>query len=174
MLLGLTAYAQQSQYVIQETKNVSSFHPKNEIRLNLLESVAGLPEINYERFVEDNFGVGLAMAASLENVEDSRIRALILPYGRLYFGDDNPATGFYIEGNMGLVLQKSLNYNYSETSYITESKYYSGLGIGVAGGYKFLSKNNWVGEFSLGVGRVFVNRVEDAYPRVGITLGKRF
>lgn len=143
----------------------------------------GLPEINYERIIDENFGLGLAAAVSLEDVEDSNLRSLFLVYGRLYLGNDKPATGFYIEGNTGLVLQKAINYydetyyysgyNYSSSAYGT-SKTYSGLGIGVAAGYKFITKNDWVGEFSLGVGRVFGNRVIDAYPRVGISIGKRF
>ena len=189
MLLFLSAFAQQPQYVTRssgEEQNADEFFrlsPKNEIRLNLFQSVLGLPEINYERIIDENFGLGFAAAVSLEDVQDSNLRSLFLVYGRLYLGNNKPATGFYIEGNTGLVLQKATNYysNYNNnnnynpyTSSSADSKTYSGLGIGVAAGYKFITKNDWVGEFSLGVGRVFGNRVIDAYPRVGITIGKRF
>lgn len=190
MAVGTSLFAQQSQYAVREKTSLvnqsnSQDYPKNEIRLNLFQSVLGLPEINYERILEDNFGVGFYAAYSLENEYDTSLRSLLMGYGRLYLGNYKPAVGFYIEGNTGLVLQESY-YSYTETPYYSSSSYYpyqynsnprlyAGLGIGVAAGYKFLTKNNWVGEFSLGIGRVFGNNViVEAYPRLGISIGKRF
>jgi hypothetical protein len=39
---------------------------------------------------------------------------------------------------------------------------------------KFITKNNLLGEVYLGAGRLFGNSQSGAFPRVGITLGKRF
>lgn len=165
------------QYVVRETIKKETvdvdFDKKNEIRVNLLGSILALPEINYEYFVEDNFGLGAVAAFSLENAYDSDLHSLFLVYGRLYFGNTKPATGFYIEGNSGLALEQSSNYNYNTQTYSSQQMY-SGLGLGVAAGYKFLTKNNWVGELSLGVGRVYFSNSLEAYPRIGITIGKRF
>ena len=47
-----------------------------------------------------------------------------------------------------------------------------GAGLGLALGWKYLTPNNWVGEIFVGGGRDFVN--DSSYPRVGISLGKRF
>lgn len=192
LLLSLvtSVQAQQNQYVVKETRIIThesntETYPKNEIRLNLFQSVLGLPEINYERILEDNFGLGAYAAYSLENEYDSNLRALLIGYGRLYLGNYKPAVGFYIEGNTGLVMQNVYNMYYDQyygsygaygyNTVNNGSVIRAGLGIGVAAGYKFLTKNNWVGEFSLGIGRVFGNNaVVDAYPRLGISIGKRF
>lgn len=184
ILSVVSVYGQQSQYVRTDGTTTSSdptVYQKNEIRLNLLESVLGLPEINYERFIEDNFGVGIAASTSLLNISESQLRSMFLVFGRLYLSNSKICSGFYIEGNTGPVFQRAINYYYTYDSngYYSGTQYekgdlYVGFGLGVATGYKFLTKNNWVGELSLGVGRVFGNNLIDAYPRVGITIGKRF
>lgn len=161
-----------SQQYYREEIIFDSTYPKNEIRLNLLESVLGLPEIDYERMIQSNFGLGIASAISILNAEEAELRYFILSYARLYFGSTVPATGIFIESNAGLMMQAQQNDNLITNTITTKN--YPGFGIGVAMGYKFLTSNSWVGEFTLGFGRVFGNRVIDVYPRVGISLGKRF
>ena len=180
ILVGLTAYGQQ---VIQNRNFEYEKDPmelKNEIHFNLLTSVLGLPEINYERIMESNFSVGMSLMASLDPYEKQNLRAAFLPFGRLYFSNEY-AAGFYIEANGGLILEKSKTYYYdyySSYSGVMQSaptiNTYSNIGLGVAIGYKFLTKNNWVGDIFAGAGRVFGDSNIDAYPRVGITIGKRF
>ncbi len=183
ILVGLTAYGQQ---VIQNRNFEYEKDPmelKNEIHFNLLTSVLGLPEINYERIMESNFSVGMSLMASLDPYEKQNLRAAFLPFGRLYFSNEY-AAGFYIEANGGLIIEKSRQYYYDYYNYSTPySEYtqststvntYSNFGLGVAIGYKFLTKNNWVGDIFAGAGRVFGESNIDAYPRVGITIGKRF
>lgn len=153
--------------------NEYAYFPKYEIRLNLLTSVFGIPEINYEYFVQDNFGLGLALQASVEDFTKTSYRAGVIPYGRLYFGQVSNS-GFFIEGSAGLVFEK-----YIETYWIQEqstvlTKDETNFGIGVALGYKFLTKNDWVGDVSLGAGRIFGHTNFGAYPRFGISIGKRF
>ncbi len=151
---------------------------RNEMRVNLLTSVMGYPEITYERFLESNFSLGLAAMASLESPERQNLRAAVIPFARLYFSH-NVAAGFYIEASTGVVHHKYYEYN---NYYPTEDQYnYNGtmmsstdVGIGVAIGYKFLAKNNWVGDVFGGAGRIFSNENVDAYPRIGISIGKRF
>ncbi|MBP1664332.1 MAG: hypothetical protein H6Q19_1472 [Bacteroidetes bacterium] len=180
-LITLTSFGQQ-QYTYQtDTKyGQDSEGLKNEIHFNLLTSVLGLPEINYERIMESNFSVGMSLMASLDPFEKQNLRAAFLPFGRLYFSNDY-AAGFYIEANGGLIIEKSRLYYYdyySPYSGVTQStptvNTNSNFGLGVAIGYKFLTKNNWVGDIFAGAGRVFGDSNIDAYPRVGITIGKRF
>jgi len=152
----------------------------NELRINLLMSIAGLPELNYERFIADNMGVGLAVAFAVDNANDMTTRSIILPYYRLYFGSKK-ASGFFIEGNMAIVGQKQVYYN----SYYDSNGYYTldgtsythsstNFGLGFAAGAKFLTRNGFIGEVYLGMGRLFGESVDGAYPRVGVCLGKRF
>ena len=151
MLFTFTTFCQEVNDKYKTTENT---YAKNEIRLNLFSSLLGLPEANYERFLEDNFGVGAYAAFSLENVYDSNLRSMYMVFGRLYLDNTKPCSGFYIEGNTGLVLQKKVNYygyyNYYDGynssynyGYSVESKTQAGLGLGVAVGYKFLTKNNF-------------------------------
>ncbi len=150
MLIPITTFS-------QDNKIPSS---RNELRINLLTSVIGYPEINYERFFESNFGIGIAGAVSLEDARENYIRSYLIPYGRLYFGK-NVCTGFYIEGNTGIINE---HYDISTIKF----------GIGVAVGFKFLARNNWVGDIYMGAGRIYWNSYVEAYPRVGISIGKRF
>ena len=154
----------------------------NEIRVNLLYTVIGIPELTYERLLEDNMGVGISVAVNLsdENVFGSKFNYIVTPHYRLYFGAKK-ANGFFIEGNAGVVSYKE--YDYSRLAYESYpanfdfsslNKTYTKFGLGVAGGAKFLTRNGFLGEAYLGLGRVFGSKSIDAYPRMGLSIGKRF
>ncbi len=55
---------------------------------------------------------------------------------------------------------------------VTKTETNMGAGLGIAIGWKYLSRNNWIGEIYLGGGRDFIN--DGGYPRLGISIGKRF
>ncbi|WP_316829363.1 DUF3575 domain-containing protein [Pedobacter aquatilis] len=154
----------------------------NEVKINLLNTVIGIPEISYERLLEDNMGVGVSLAVRLtdENVYGSRINYLVTPHYRLYFGSKK-ANGFFIEGNAAVISYKefdgsTLPYTSYPVGfdYSTLDKNYTKFGLGVAAGAKFLTRNGFLGELLLGGGRVFKSNSIDAFPRIGITIGKRF
>ena len=149
---------------------------RNELKLNLFYTVLGVGELTYERVVGENSGVGASLAVGLDS--DSDYKFSILPYYRMYFGKKQ-AAGFFIEGNAGfLSYRDGFEYSY----YLNGEEVISGdnftnktsLGIGFATGGKFLNKNGFFGEAFLGVGRLFNSEYAEAYPRIGITLGKRF
>lgn len=142
----------------------------NEFKVNILYTAIGMPELSYERLISDNSSVGASVAFSLDKKEDMDLRLSFTPYYRMFFGQKK-AAGFFIEAN-------SIIINYVDTIYFdgTSSKYETrtGFGLGAAAGAKFLTKNNLIGEVYGGVGRVFGDNSLGAYPRFGITLGKRF
>lgn len=142
----------------------------NEFKVNILYTAIGMPELSYERLISDNSSVGASVAFSLDKKEDMDLRLSFTPYYRMFFGQKK-AAGFFIEAN-------SIVINYVDTIYFdgTSSKYETrtGFGLGAAAGAKFLTKNNLIGEVYGGVGRVFGDNSLGAYPRFGITLGKRF
>lgn len=142
----------------QETEKPVS---KNEVKLNLGYLLLGLPELSYERILNDDSSVGMSVAFSIDS--DVDINYMLTPYYRFFFGK-KPSAGFFIEAN-GAV--------FSEEYY---SKNEVGAGLGVALGGKFISKNNWTGELLLGAGRTLANskNTSEAYPRIGVTIGKRF
>ncbi|HRZ97746.1 MAG TPA: hypothetical protein P5084_09320 [Paludibacter sp.] len=171
-LLCLNIYGQSYKVGLKNFDYQRHDFQKNEIRLNLLEAAFGLPEINYERFLDDNFGIGVAGAYSLD--PDFSMLGAVIPYGRLYFGYI-PNSGFFIEGNAAFIIEEDYSNTYvSSGTYISNKSYSFGFGMGVAGGYKFLAKNNWVGEAYLGLGRVYGDNSVMVYPRCGFAIGKRF
>lgn len=149
----------------------------NEIKVNLLHSILGLVEVNYERIIQDNMGIGLGVFVNISD-DDFEYNYGFVPHYRVYFGAKK-ASGFFIEGNMAVISVKENTY-YSVS---TNNGFYSmsntdnkiNFGLGAAAGAKFLTRNGFLGEAYLGVGRfVGGNRSIEAYPRVGITIGKRF
>jgi hypothetical protein len=160
----------------------------NEIRLNVAYSIAGLPEINYERFMADNMGIGMAAAISLEDAKDMNTRWNLMPYYRLYFGNKK-ASGFFIEGNMTLWNQRKqgefTSYDSIVPTTIRFDKKFLNFGMGAALGVKLLARNGFVGEVYAGGGRLFgeseIEKVPDyiasatrGFYRLGICIGKRF
>lgn len=179
LLLSINVFGQNQNSSTNQTQNLLNGTDNNELRINLLMSIAGLPELSYERYIADNMGVGLSAAISLDKFENESMRSIILPYYRVYFGSKK-ASGFFIEGNMAVVGQKE-SYDtydyYSNTTYPSlgyNIKSTTNFGLGAAIGAKFLTRNNFLGEVYLGVGRLFGESILSAYPRVGISLGKRF
>ena len=154
MSIGL--FAQQT-----EPDNHDGKFADNEIRLNILYLIAKFPELTYERNLSDESSVGLSVAFSLD--DDIDFDYIISPFYRLYFGKKR-AAGFFIEGN-GSVFSEEVR---------SRTEIAAGLGIGVGG--KFLTKRNWTGELLLGLGSTLINtdKTSGAYPRVGISIGKRF
>ena len=166
---------------IQKNAEAMGQGGNNEIKINLFFSVAGLPEIAYERLLEDNMGVGIAFFVNADRDNDYRFG--LTPHYRLYFGQKK-AAGFFIEGNAAFLGMKSrrelyyvvpnMPYNTYPSSTLDRSVLF---GMGAAIGGKFLTRNGFLGEIYSGVGRIFDNKAyyhDSAYPRVGITIGKRF
>ena len=170
------AYAQKDSLskAIQMRSAAIGHAGNNEIKVNLLYLVLGLPEISYERLIADNMGVGVSAMVSLLDEQDVRY-ALLANY-RLYFGNKK-ANGFFIEGNMGVVAEEHGTYyfmpennGYYELTKSTKAYF----GLGAAAGAKFLTRNGLLGEAYLGAGRLLGNSSSGYYPRVGVTIGKRF
>lgn len=186
IMASTSLYAQQDSVANAIAKKSAAIGQSgnNEIKINLLMSVLALPEITYERLLEDNMGVGISVAVNVDNNNDAfdeRYKLLIVPHYRLYFGSKK-ASGFFIEGNAAVVTN---SYSYYQNTYnsgatnVNQSdmgkRTTTSFGLGAAVGGKFLTRNGFLGEVYGGVGRLFgKNRVGDAYPRVGISIGKRF
>ena len=164
------AFTQTTEEVARSTAPLQQMGD-NEFKVNILYTALGIPEITYERLLNDNSGVGISAGFSIEKKEEMAYRYGITPYYRMYFGY-RKASGFFIEAN-GIVLGHSYeDYNGTETSLNSEVRTQFGLGAAVGG--KFLSRNGLIGELHGGLGRVFGDNSLGAYPRFGISLGKRF
>ncbi len=151
--------------------------PQNELKLNLGTTIFGsFPEVTYERVINSDFSVGSSLGVALE--EDTfYANFMFTPYVRWFFGGSSEnlrkfGAGFFIEANGALYNadKEELDYNHPTPQW--EEKNVMSAGLGLAVGWKYLSQNNWVGEVYTGLGRELND--DGAYPRLGITIGKRF
>ncbi|MDR6299469.1 hypothetical protein [Mesonia maritima] len=154
-----------------------------EVKINLAMSVVGIPEISYEYFLEDNTSVGLSIGAALDTPEDLSLRFIGTAYYRLFFGK-KPNAGFFIEGNAAVVHYRDIYDEYYYTYYEDGDYSYiryevddesTNFGLGAAVGFKLMTRNNYVGEIYAGAGRLFGDSHDiEVFPRVGVSIGKRF
>jgi len=169
LLVSFSAFSQKTHRVMGW--KISRDIPQNEVKLNLGTTIFGLyPEVSYERILSEDFSLGATLGVSLDE-DEYPLNFGLMPYARWFFGGSSQnlqkyGAGFFIEANGALLSQKE-DWDGAEN---TTSEF--GAGLGLALGWKYLTRNNWVGEFYFGAGRDFVN--DGAYPRLGISIGKRF
>lgn len=146
---------------------------KNDISTNLfMLGFVSIAELSYERLF-NNTGVGISASVDLGNTIGYNFA--FIPYYRFYFGKKK-ASGFFIEGNAVFYnAQKSDMgiYGQDGTYIVLYRVIENQFGFGVAAGGKFLNKSGFVGELFGGVARLFAGR-DEYFPRIGLTIGKRF
>lgn len=175
LLVSLASFSQQTHRVMGW--KVSQDLPQNELKLNLGTTIFGsFPEITYERILNSDVSAGASLGFSLDK-ELYPLDIALIPYVRWFFGGSAEnlqkyGAGFFIEANAALFSKETeeIDYQNETANSITENN--AGAGLGIAIGWKYQTRNNWVGELYFGGGRDFAN--DGAYPRLGITIGKRF
>lgn len=178
LLISISAFSQ------QRSRSLFGWHlakdapvQLNEIKLNLGTTIFGLfPEVSYERILGEDFSLGASAGINL-NSDDYPLDFAFTPYARWFFGGNSTnlqkyGAGFFIEANGSVFSTETSEIRYDGNSINSSSNNEFGAGLGLALGWKYLSQNNWVGEIYLGGGRDFIN--DSAYPRMGISIGKRF
>lgn len=149
---------------------------RNELKLNAGYLLAGYPEISYERLLNDETGIGLSAGVSID--KDIEYKYSFIPHFRVYFSK-KPGAGFFMEGNLALFGENGTNSYTSQTYpyyYYYEETTLFGFGAGIGFGGKFITKSGFIAELLAGVGRNFINndQIDTAYPRFGVSVGKRF
>lgn len=163
---------------------VAGWTGSNELKLNLLMGILGLPEITYERLLKNNTGLGVSIALNIEPRNNSLFTDKYLfsfvPHYRVYFGKKK-SSGLFIEGDGALVTGKTDRYYQRSDGVFTSvsgpdnQRRTLKFGLGVAAGAKVFNKSGFLGEVYGGVGRLFSRSGSaQAYPRVGVSVGKRF
>jgi hypothetical protein len=144
--------------------------PMSELKFNVAYALFEIVEIDYELILNNDFSVGLA--ANYWFAYDPYIQWQVIPNFRYYPIESMYGSGFFIEVNACFL---TLNdYYYSDFSQTERKTSSFGGGMGLAPGYKFLSKGGFVLEIYTGLGRIFGVENFEVYPRVGVTMGKRF
>ena len=174
-------YAQKTdslKRLIQKNAEKIDHGGNNELKFNLILAIAGMPELSYERMIRDNMGIGAAISLGLDHSADYKFN--FTSYYRLYFGAQK-ISGFFIEGNTGIVTLTDEYYANTFTYPIVYTYQYTAtttsVSLGAAAGYKLLTRNGLFAEAYLGISKLIGDR--NGYniskiPRLGISLGKRF
>jgi len=147
------------------SKSLGSQH---EVKINTVFALLSLPEISYERILNEKSSVGLSVGFGA-NKEDLDLDFFLLPYYRFFFEQKKNAAGFFIEGN--LIYFKETSKFQQEIEDLPKI----GFGVGAAVGYKLLDNNGLVIDFTAGLGKNFndKNYLSSYFPRFGISIGKR-
>lgn len=178
VIFAISAFPQRSRTIAGW--KISRDIPKNELKLNLGTTIFALfPEISYERLLDSDISIGAALGVGLNDDEQfiNSINYGFTPYVRWFFGGSYEtlqkySAGFFIEANGGVFIRQIYDYNYENHEFNSWTYTGPGAGLGLAVGWKYVTHNNWVGELYLGGGRDFIN--DDGYPRMGVSIGKRF
>ena len=177
LAITLSAFSQKSYNVMGWKVSKEKNYLQNELKINLPISIfASYPEISYERILSPDMSVGASLGVGLQKGYYP-VNMSFIPHFRWFFGGNSKSmekagSGFFIEANGALLSRfdkKEVHYDGVSTS--TEESTF-GAGLGMAIGWKYLSRSNWVGDIFIGGGRDFAN--DSGYPRLGISIGKRF
>ncbi len=190
-LVLATGYCLSAQVVVVQGEPEAPLpQTLNEVRLNLLAPVAfKAVSLEYERATTKvkDLGFGATISASFAQGEDYEASLFpafgVMPYARWYFGGKKLSmtrlnSGFFIEANTAINYNRFTikHYNPANEQTTSETKRSTSWGIGLGGGWKFVSRSNWSGEISIRVGRNLVKGedFDDVYVHPAISVGYRF
>lgn len=167
----------------QEKKEIQNFK-RNELKINAPFLVAGALEIDYEKLLNDESGVGVSVFLGLDNEIDKKFS--VAPYYRFYFGK-KPAAGFFVDGFGMFNISKPEPYLYSY--YDPALGYYNyksapettitDFALGFSIGAKWITKRGFTFELKSGIGRNLFDKKNDFYNNEivfngGLNIGYRF
>ncbi|MFY0629762.1 MAG: hypothetical protein JXR05_05230 [Flavobacteriaceae bacterium] len=146
---------------------------KNEISIDIGNLINAYPEVSYYHLLSDESSIGVSAKFSIDNKNEYQF--LFIPNYRIFFGKKK-AAGFFIEGNVAFFSQYEQKSTFFFGTINATNNKKIGVGVGFAIGSKFLSKSGFTGEIFTGTGRNFINtnKIDRYYPRIGISIGKRF
>ena len=157
----------------------------------------GTLNASYERFLTPQTSLGVTTMVALN--DDYTEKFEFAPSFRMYFNDDllELRKSVFVEVFTAFVVADSgyYDYNYVECDYPTQSiqasaepqglsiapcGYYSepspeaAFALGMMLGKKWVNQSNFTFEFGLGFGRYLTQTYNESYPRINLSIGKRF
>lgn len=152
---------------------------RNEISINGLNTLLGSPEISYERFTAESNAWGLSVLFTPNEDLEVYSPLMLTPFYRVYFSRERQASGFFLEASLNFILGRQYTYQEYRGGVWIEPAYSDALvpqvGAGFGAGWKFVTEGGWTGTIFSGVTRNFAqDSYFDFYPRMGLSLGRRF
>ena len=169
LFIAFQTIAQENNSSDGKTISKDKTWSNNEIKLNALYFIIGIPEFGYEYLINEESGIGINILFSI--ADESDFKFALTPYYRFYFGQKR-AAGFFAEGFGMLNSNDVTNY---DGQYDVETE--TDIALGFAVGGKFITNSGFIFEIYGGIGRNLIrknNYSQEFVPRSGITLGKRF
>lgn len=175
--------------IAQETdsKFTQDVNKKHELKINAFNLIAfSALDVSYEKLVNANSSYGVSLFynfSEIGNTLEFNKRFSLTPYYRWFFSESQFARGFFVEG-FGMFNNFENNdsdYDYNTGRFLeyTENRLAFALGISVGG--KFITKQGFITEVHLGIGRNLITQETERYfseadivGRFGISLGYRF
>lgn len=172
-LLWIIFFSFSSFFVKAQNGTDTSFIPKNELKFNVLYLILVNPEFTFERAISRHNSVGLSISQGLSS-NNLALGYSFTPFTRLYFGERKRVNGLFFEGSFSI-------YEYTPLEIIqTGSRIanYFQIAVSLGVGYKYTLKHKTTFEVLCGFGRVISTdakkEVLNIYPRLGVTVGRKF
>lgn len=181
---------------LQAQQSEATFE-RNEIRLNMLEMLARTTiNVSYERFLSPQTSIGATTMIALNDEYYEHFE--FAPSFRLYFSDDilELRKSIFVEVFLAFVAAEDTHYYDYYCDYpaqaISASTDTQGLSIAPCGypnysrepeaefalgmmlGKKWVNQSNFTFELGVGFGRYLTQNDNEAYPRLNLSVGKRF
>lgn len=183
LLISTTIIFAQEDDTDEQPVNLNEINnKKHEFRIDVLESLA-LPaiDVSYEYVLSKYSGVGASVNINLDDDNFDQKFAFTGFYRQYFFNKkEYGARGFFAEGLLQYASGDSDTiFSISDNGQVTSQSgdTWNKFGVGVSIGQKWVSKNGFVLELSLGGGR-YLNNNDDSSPegffRGGVSFGYRF
>lgn len=160
-------------------EDINSTNLNDEIKLNVLTTVLGAPEISYEHSFSNNSSFGTSVLINFNS--GGSLRFALTPFYRKYFGKNKNSTGFFIEGFSMFNTMKAENtiIKFNNYVYTTEKKEetFNSIALGGSIGVKWKTQKNLTIEINGGTGYNLLSKSTlqntQIVPRIGVSLGYR-
>lgn len=159
---------------------------QNEARLDILDALAMKTlEASYEFSINNETSVGASLLYNFEK-EDAKFKynekVMFTPYFRYYLpiSSTNFSNRFNFFGELFLGINSGKKEGEKKTTGEIEKKVkeynnYTDGALGVAGGLKYVSEQNFVFDAHAGIGRnMFSEDSPSIVPRIGVSIGYKF
>ncbi len=149
---------------------------QQEMRLDISDAlIMKTLEVSYEVSLNEESSVGASFLYNFERNLKFRYneRLMVTPYFRYYlpFSPSSLSNNFKFFGELFLGINKGEKDNDDSTQTVN----YTDGALGIAGGIKYVSKQNFVFDAHAGIGRNFFSEHSIAIvPRIGVSVGYQF
>ena len=172
--ISFSSFAQTDTSSVQ-TREISTI-AKNEFKIDAFDlAFLSTLDISYERVHNSSMGYGVSLLLNFNKEDTFNDKFAITPFFRMYFFNkqDYGAKGFFAEVYSKFTSGENREYFLSDEE---QTKDYFDISLGMGLGWKWVNKNGFILEISLGGGRYLGldKNSPELSARGGVSFGYRF